>query len=367
MSVKWHEPGRREERVTTHERMKRMYEHREADRVPIVDIPWGSTIERWVKEGMPADADYVDYLGLDRVVHVGVDNSPRYPVKVLEETDTYRVATTNWGVTYRNWKHTGSVPQFLDFKIVDPESWREARGKMKPDRSRVNWDYLEANYDKWRERGDWVSAQFWFGFDITHSWAVGTERVLEAMATEPEWMADMFNYELDTSIALFEMAWDAGYRFDEIMWYDDMGYKGKQFFSLRMYRELLKPVHKRAADWAHDRGIKVYLHSCGDIHPMVPDLLEVGIDMLNPLEVKAGMNPVELKKQYGQRLAFHGGLNAVLYSRPAEMWEEMRRVIPAMKERGGYVIGSDHSVPETVSLDEFREFVGLAKELGSYK
>ncbi len=184
---------------------------------------------------------------------------------------------------------------------------------------------------------------------------------------DPEWVADMFDHWLEVDIALFEMVWDAGYTFDCVAWPDDMGYRHSQFFSLEMYRELLKPAHKRACDWAHARGCKVHLHSCGDIEPFVPDLIEIGIDMLNPLEVKAGMDPVKLKAAYGDRLAFHGGLNALLYETPGAMWDEMRRVIPVMKEGGGYIAGSDHSVPESVGLEEFREFVRLAKELGSYE
>jgi uroporphyrinogen decarboxylase len=134
-----------------------------------------------------------------------------------------------------------------------------------------------------------------------------------------------------------------------------------------MYRELVKPVHQRAAEWAHAKGVKVRLHSCGYVAPFIPDLIDAGIDVLNPLEVKAGMDPVALKRQYGDQLCLHGGLNAVLFERPEELWEQMRQVIPAMKENGGYWISSDHSVPESVSLETFREFVRLGKELGSYE
>jgi uroporphyrinogen decarboxylase len=133
-----------------------------------------------------------------------------------------------------------------------------------------------------------------------------------------------------------------------------------------MYRSLVKPVHKRACDWAHARGVKVKLHSCGDIRPFVPDLIEIGVDMLNPVEVKAGMEPVALKEKYGRSLGFHGGLNVALFDHPDKLWEEMRRVVPVMKKGGGYIAGSDHSIPQSFSLENFREFVRLAKELGSY-
>jgi len=333
----------------------------------VTDGPWESTIERWQREGMPEDVSYVDYFGLDKIVHIGADNSPRYPETVLEETEQYTIRTSRWGATLKNWRHTGGVPEFLDFTIKDPRSWEEAKVRMQPTPDRINWENLKQNWDRWRAEGVWIAASFWFGFDVTHAWAVGTERLLIAMIEQPDWVSDMLNHFLNVDIALFQMVWDAGYHFDEITWPDDMGYKGKQFFSPRMYRELVKPVHKRAADWAHERGVKVRLHSCGNVNPLIPDLIEIGIDMLNPLEVKAGMDPIALKKQYGDRLAFHGGLNAVLYERPDEMWGEMRRVIPVMKENGGYIISSDHSVPETVSLGQFREFVRLAKELGAYR
>ena len=352
--------------MTTYERMKRMYEHRDADRVPITDSPWASTLERWRREGLPEGVDWAEYLGLDRFAGIGADNSPRFPTEVIEETDRYTIHKTGWGATLKNWKHAGGVPEFLDFRVKDRTTWEEAKARMQPTSDRINWTHLEQNYRKWREEGRWIGAHFWFGFDVTHSWFVGTERVLVALIEDPEWIRDILNHELDVHIKLFQQVWDAGYRFDEINWPDDMGYKQHQFFSLKMYRQIVKPVHQRAADWAHARGVRVRLHSCGDVRPLIPDLIDLGIDMLNPLEVKAGMDPVPLKRQYGDRLAFHGGINAVNFNDPEALHAEMRRVIPVMKRDGGYFISSDHSVPETVSLNDFTEFVRLGKELGSY-
>jgi len=352
--------------MTTNERVKRMYEHREADRVPVTDVPWNSTVERWHSEGMPKDMSYEQFFGLDKFVGIGVDNSPRFPEEIVEETDDYKTETTRWGATVRNWTHHGGVPQDLDFKIKDPASWKKAKARMTPARDRVDWEYLKKNWRSWRKGGAWISGGFWFGFDVTHARVLGTEETLFAMATQPEWIKDVVNTQLDMDIALFDMVWNEGYRFDEMMWWDDMGYKGTQFFSLAMYRDILKPAHKRACDWAHEKGIRVRLHSCGNISAFIPDLIEIGVEMLNPIEVKSGLDPIALKKQYGDRLGFHGALNAVLFYEPEKLWAEMKKVIPEMKKNGGYIISSDHSVPETVSLEEFRRFVQLAKELGSY-
>jgi uroporphyrinogen decarboxylase len=182
---------------------------------------------------MPSDADFAEFFGLDRFAYIGVDNSPRYPVKVLEETEEYVISTSPWGVTFKNWKHRGGVPEFLDFTIVDRDSWQEAKARMTPTPDRIPWDYLKQHYRRWREEGYWISAGLWFGFDVTHSWAVGTERVLLAIVEDPEWLLDMFNHFLDVDLALLDMLWEAGYTFDEITWPDDMGYKGHQFFSVK--------------------------------------------------------------------------------------------------------------------------------------
>jgi len=352
--------------MTTHERVKRMFDHREADRVPVTDSPWDATIERWIDEGMPKDCSAAEYFGLDRFIQLGVDNSPRYPIEVLEETDEYTVTTTQWGATLKNWKHIASTPAFLDFTIKNPDSWRQAKERMTPSSDRIPWEQLAANYATWRDEGAWLTAILWFGFDVTHSWAVGTERLLLALVEDPEWCVDMFNHFLDVDIALWNQVWDAGYAFDSVLWYDDMGYKHSQFFSVHRYRELLKPVHRRAIEWAHSKGARVILHSCGDVNPFIPEFVEMGLDGLNPLEVKAGMDPIHIKQTYGDDLLLHGGINAVLWDDAEAIEAEMRRVIPVVKKNGGYIFSSDHSVPSSVSLVNFRRIVELAKELGSY-
>jgi uroporphyrinogen decarboxylase len=352
--------------MSSRERFARMFEHREADRVPIIDSPWEATIERWQREGMPADVSYVDFFGLDHITTIWVDNSPQYEQRVVEETEEYKTVTSQWGATLKNWRHAASTPQFLDFTIVDPESWARAKERIRPERERIDWAYLKQNYPIWQEKGHWIQAGVWFGFDVTHSWIVGTERLLFALVEQPEWCRDMFCHLLEVNLALLDMVWEAGYQFDSILWYDDMGYKKNQFFSLRMYRDLLKPYHQRAIDWAHAKGIKAHLHSCGDINPFVPELVNMGLDALNPLEVKAGMDPVHLKQTYGDRLVLHGGINAVLWDKPEAIQAEMERVIPQVKQSGGYIFSSDHSVPSSVSLKDFRQIIELAKRLGSY-
>jgi len=352
--------------MTTRERFMRMFQHKEADRVPILGAPWGTTLERWRREGMPRDADYVEYFGLDRVVGIGGDISPRYESRVVEETDDYIITFDAWGTTSKNWKHAASTPQWLARTIVDRGSWEKAKERMVIGRDRVNWQYLQENYRSWREKGYCIYGSLWFGFDVTHARVVGTEELLIWMKDDPELVVDIFTTELECSLQVLQMIWDEGYTFDAITWCDDMGYRNGTFFSVDTYRELLKPLQQRAINWAHEKGIFAHLHSCGNINAFVPELVEIGLDALNPLEVKAGMDPLYLKHTYGDRLVLDGGINAMLWDDIERIEAEIRRLLPTLKEGGGYIFREDHSIPDSVSLENYRRILQVAKELGSY-
>ena len=102
------------ETMTSRERFSRMYAHKEADRVPITDIPWQGTISRWRREGMPAGADWREYFGVDKVEGISVDISPQYPCTVVEDNARYQIVTSPWGVTMKQFKEEDSTPEFLD-------------------------------------------------------------------------------------------------------------------------------------------------------------------------------------------------------------------------------------------------------------
>jgi uroporphyrinogen decarboxylase len=347
------------------ERYARMFAHQEADRIPLFEAPWNATLERWRREGL-GDSDYVDYFGLDRMIQFKLDISPRYPVEVLEETDEYRIDTTEWGVTHKNWKHRASVPEMIDVRVKTPDDWREAKARMTLSEDRIPWDWLKKNWKGWQEKGDFIVPVGWFGFDVTHAQFVGTERVLFALVEDPEWIVDMWETELELNLALYDRMWEAGYHFDCFRWPDDMGYKYNQFFSLKMYQELLKPIHQRAIDWAHQKGVPTLLHSCGDVRPFIPDLVEMGLDGLNPLEVKAGVDPLAVKKQFGDRLLLYGGFNALDWYDMEKMEAAVRENIPILMQNGGYAFATDHSTPSNVSLEDFRKIVALVKKVGTF-
>ena len=135
--------------LTTHGRILRMLQHREADRVPITGCPWAATLERRHTEGLPRNVDLADYFGLDRYAEFGIDNSPDYPEQTLVETAEYRIHTNSWGATLKDWKHHGSVPEFLRFTIDSPTTWYTAKKRITPTLDCIDRDRLRRDYSRW--------------------------------------------------------------------------------------------------------------------------------------------------------------------------------------------------------------------------
>lgn len=352
--------------LTSHERFLKVYRHEEPDRIPMTDSFWGATLERWRREGLPAGVAPQTFFGFDLTAGISVDNSPRYEQQTVEETDAYRIYTTQWGVTQRTWKHQASVPEFLEFTVVDRDSWDDCKARMTVTEDRINWAVLEANYERWRAQGAWLIGGGWFGFDVLHSWFVGTERVLEALLDDPAWVKDMIDTMCDLNLDLLAMAWDRGYTFDCLRWPDDLAYVKGPFFSPKIYREVVQPAHRRACDFAHDRGAYAMLHTDGNIWPLLPDIVDAGVDALNPLEQKAGMDVARLKAEYGDRLVFEGGIDARAMSQPEAIEAEVRETLTVAKESGGYCYHSDHSVPSDVSFGDYCKVIALVKHYGRY-
>ncbi len=187
-----------------------------------------------------------------------------------------------------------------------------------------------------------------------------------ALLDDPDWVRDMIDTSLDLNLAMLSMAWDRGYHFHAVHWPDDMGYRNGTFFSLETYRSVVKPAQKRLIDWCHDRGVFTNLHSCGDINMLVPELVEIGLDGLNPLEQKAGMDVFDLKEKYGDKLTLEGGIDVRNMTDGKKIEEEIREKFAVLKPGGGYIYFSDHSIPSDVSFSDYCRVLELVKYYGKY-
>ena len=353
--------------MTSRERVLMVLDHQEPDRVPITDSPWGHTIERWHKEGLPEDQSPAAYFGFE-FAGQGADCGLQLPSETLEETDTYRIYKDANGATRRSFKDHESTPELLDFTIISPEIWEEYKPRMAWNETRVDWDNaLEANRAV-REQGHFVTYNAAFGYDKMQG-VVGSERLLIAMAEDPDWVKDLMDTAVDLIIRAGEEMMARGFKFDGAFVYDDMGYRNGTLFSPATYRHCEFPSQKRMCDFFKGAGLPIILHSCGNVTEFVPMLIEAGFTCLEPLEVKAGMDLVGLKREFGDELAFMGGIDvrAMANPDPAVIEEEIRSKIPIAKQSGGYIYHSDHSVPSNVSFEQYKRVMELVAECGKYE
>ena len=188
------------------------------------------------------------------------------------------------------------------------------------------------------------------------------------MADDPDWVKDMLLTRARLDLRMAEEMLGQGFDFDAVWTWDDLGFKQRSFFSKDMYRELVLPAHKLTCDFFKARGKFTILHSCGYIMELAPLIIETGFDCLQPLEVKAGNDLLELKRRHGDRLAFMGGIDvrAMADPDPAAIEREIAGKLPAVKRGGGYIYHSDHSIPDNISFRQYGRVRELVAQYGSY-
>ena len=351
--------------MTSQERINLTLQHREPDRVAIYDSPWGTTIRRWREEGLPAGIHPQDYFDYE-IVNVGFSRGLGLEPEVIEETDDYTIRRTDFGAITKDWKNRASTPELIDFLIKDRATWHEYRDHFRPDESRVNWENAKATYDQARKSGKWVGASGGFGFQLIFSRMVGPERTLLAMAEGPDWASEMFMAVADMTIGMAETMMGRGFEFDGAHLADDLGYRNGPLFSPAMYRELVMPAHKKICDFFAAHSLPVIHHCCGNVNELMPLLIEAGISAINPLEVKAGMDLVDLKTRYGDAITLIGGIDVRTWARgnPDEIEREIAEKVTFAKKDGGYIFHSDHSVPDNVSFETYKRVIALAHKYG---
>ena len=183
-------------------------------------------------------------------------------------------------------------------------------------------------------------------FLYERAWALtGLESFMAAFHEHPDELRELLRRITDYNIAIFERYLELGV--DGIGFSEDLGTQRSLMISPKHFREFLVPEYKRAFAPVKAAGKLVNFHSCGCVQDVIPDLIEVGVDILNPVQARA--NDLALVKQlaYG-KLALQGGIDAqqvLMRGTPAEVEVEVRRVIGILAPGGGFIIGPDQGMP----------------------
>jgi uroporphyrinogen decarboxylase len=208
----------------------------------------------------------------------------------------------------------------------------------------------------------------------TASWLRGYESFFTDLVENRDRIESIFEHIVQIKMAYWERALPIlGENVEVVVEADDLGGQNSLLISPRMYRSLLKPYHKWLFDFIHARTrAKLFLHSCGAIRPLIPDLIEVGVDILNPVQVSAaGMDTAELKKEFGSQLSFWGGgvdTQRILgQGTPDDVRAEVRRRISDLAPDGGFVFATVHCVQANVPPENLVAMQETLQEAGVYE
>jgi len=197
---------------------------------------------------------------------------------------------------------------------------------------------------------------------------MGTENVLMKLAEEPDRMATFIARIGDFMVGVAQAEIEAaGGKLNGMYIWGDIAYDNGMFFSPTYWRDVYKPQLARLCDVCHAAGLKTVYHGCGNASPVFEDMIDAGVDAYNPLEAKAGIDVVELKRRFGPRWAFNGNIDVqVLATNDREQVRgEVLRKLNAAKG-GGFIIQSDHSMPDNVDPATYDYLVKLVREHGDY-
>ena len=369
--------------LTSKERFARILKHQPVDRVGLFEVYWRETAQKWSAEGRFGRPEMVsDHFGLD-VRRTGGEITPAdYHIvnlvadldagdQVVEETETVKLVRDGNGALLRWIKSGSGAPEHVDFTVKDRRSWEaHVRPRLLDERTyerRINFGSFRNLRAKCTRENRFMTCGVVGAFDRM-SPLCGHEHLLMGMALDPEWVAEMADLYAAVTVHLLEILFGREGLPDGLWVWDDLGFKNRPFMSPAMYRALVFPAHKKLFDFAHGRGLPVVLHCDGYVEPLIPALIEAGINCLQPLEVKAGMDLLRLKQRFGERIALIGGMDArALESNDRQIVEaELLGKLPGVMAGSGYVLQVDHSVSPLVEYETYKFFVERGLEIGTY-
>jgi hypothetical protein len=336
---------------------------------------WDETIERWHKEGLPSETNPWDFFQIDRFMdnapeaiayHTDhVTSAPYWPPferSIVEQNDDYLIVQQEDGIVTKQLKNRTSIPQFIRFPVQEERDWEAVKKRLDP--------CTPQRYQGLREVAEQVKGRstiLRFGMCGAYGHLrnlCGMENLSYYLYDSPDlihrilkhWVA--FNTVLaDTMCPMID--------FDYVFLWEDMAYKTGPLVSPNHFREFILPYYKELIGYIRQKhGLDIFMvDSDGNNWELFPLFLEGGINVFTPLEIAAGMEPLEIHEKYPQ-LALLGGIDkrALLHGK-SRIEDEIERKVCKLLEKGGYFPCLDHHVPADISFESFCLYLEILRQL----
>ena len=338
------------------------------ERVAVMDRPWSDTLKKWITQGYPTDDGGNP---VDPTIHFGFDTAgcggwfewqARMGVgDVIEETDEWKVVKNGNGASLKWWKHKSGTPEHIAFDMSSRKIWeRDFRPHLPgTSRKRMTQEKIDDTAEalaKHRTGERWTHYGHQFIWENMRA-SLGDFSLYENLLLDPGWIRDFCRVYTDLYKECFGILIKEAGKPDGIWIYEDLGYKNALFCSPDVYRDLIFPFYAELVSFLHEFDLPVVFHTCGFEEPALDLIVEAGFCAIDPMEVKAGNDPLRIARKYRDKLALIGGLDVrILESGDRDyISRQVIRLVEGMKAaEARYIYMSDHSVSSNVDYDDFR-------------
>ncbi len=341
---------------------------------------WRSTLDRWRREGMPADTDIFEHLQMDWHIsflnfqtELGINSGftespyqPRFESKIIEENETSVIRQDVSGIWRREWKGYSelSMPQFVRFPVQTRKDYEALRWRLDPQaegRYPKDWGPVEK---RCAERDYPVGMPLCGAFGHLRN-LFGVEELLVRYYDEPDFIHDIMEDWVWTNTGIVDTVC-AHIELDYVLLWEDMCYKTGPLIGPHTFKEFQLPYYKRVVEHIKSKGVDlVFVDTDGNCEVLFPLFLEVGINGFFPFEVAADMDVVRIREQWGRQFCMFGGLDKRAVAAGGDvMLAEVHRKVPPLLAEGGYFPALDHSAPPDISLADMKAFIQAIREIG---
>lgn len=332
-------------------------------------LVYDSTRERWEREGLPKGIDLNEYFGFDFdpfrwQVPVNWQIEPKVAEEILQETDEYIVKRQAGGEVVRYLKNVPppAMPQWLEYPLKSRADWDSFKKRLDPDTPTRFAPGFESLVESYKNR-DYPLGLFGAGstYGIMRDWW-GVEELSLLFYDDPALIEEMIEYLTNLYVKLLDKVVSYGIQLDWVAFWEDMAYKNGPLISPAAYRKFCMPLYTAVVEKVKSAGIQVVLvDSDGDIRELIPLWLDAGVTVMHPMEATCpGMDVSAIRRQYGKKVAFFGGIDKrALAGSYRDIECEVVPKLRACFADGGFIPACDHAVPPDVSFDNYRYYRDL--------
>ncbi|MCC6443714.1 MAG: hypothetical protein IT210_09705 [Armatimonadetes bacterium] len=350
---------------------------------PLIKREFGYySLDRWHREGLPQDANFAELFDYDPPGNFGLGQlgwceaafHPCFEEKIIEDRGDYEVVQDYAGrhILFFKGRRNGFMPEYLDHPVKDIRTWEEnIKWRMDPN-SEARYADLPARMESAKSLAGkgYMAQQGLIGGYMYLRSLIGPADLLYKFIDDPALIHDCMKTWFDLADNVIARHQEH-VTLDEIFFAEDICYNHGPLISPAMIRKFLFPYYQqliantRARQIDKTRKLYIQIDTDGDSQSVIDVYKEIGMTTMSPFEVASGCDVVQIGKEYPD-LALFGGIDKrVLAKSRADIDRHLEYIIPAMRERGGYIPTCDHGVPEEVSLDNYLYYRKRCVELGS--